>query len=123
MPPSFGFRPGRLLGAKTGGPPRLAWRSALLVQLRSPARGLPGLEGAALVEKLAVAFDRGAIDAESAGGLDLGDSFFDRFDDLSSEVKRICTYASTIPGAPSSQSAVTAWGALVESSDGPYPLE
>jgi hypothetical protein len=31
---------------------------------------------------------------------------FDRLDDLPSEVKRTCTHASTISGAPSSQSAV-----------------
>jgi hypothetical protein len=79
----------------------------LLVQLRSPTGSLAGFERAALVELLTVAFDRGTIDPETAGGLGLGDALFDRLDDLLSEVKRICTHASTIPGAPSSQSAVT----------------
>jgi hypothetical protein len=52
-----------------------------------------------------VALDRGAIDAETAGGLGPGYSRLNRLYDLLSWVKRTCTHASTMPGAPSSQSA------------------
>src|SRR5215216_6071282 len=61
-----------------------------------------------------VAFDRRTIDPEAAGSLGLGDALLNRLDDLLlSEVKRICTHAFTISGAPSSQSAVRpqAWRA------------
>ena len=78
----------------------------LLVQLRSPARGFPGLEGAALVEELTVAFYGGTIDPKTAGCLGLGYALLYRLYDLLSEVQRISTHASTIPGAPSPQSAV-----------------
>jgi len=54
----------------------------LLVQLRSSAWGFPRLEGAALVDLLTVAFDRGTIYTEAACGLGLGDALFDRLDDL-----------------------------------------
>jgi hypothetical protein len=54
-----------------------------------------------------VAFDRGAIDSEASGGLGLGHALLHRLDDLLSQVQRICTHASTIPGASSSQSAVS----------------
>jgi hypothetical protein len=55
---------------------------------------------------LAVAFDRRAIDPETPGGFGLGDAPLNRLYDLLSEVKRVSTPASTIPGALSSQSAV-----------------
>src|SRR5215208_7196794 len=81
--------------------------AGLLAQLRSLAWGLRRLQGAALVELLAVAFDRSAIDPEAAGGLGFGDALFHRFDYLLSKVQRVCSHVSTIPGATSTQPAVT----------------
>lgn len=46
------------------------------------AGSLPGLQGAALVEVLTVAFDPRSVNTETAGGLGLGDALFDRLDDL-----------------------------------------
>src|SRR3712207_7414594 len=75
--------------------------------LRGSAWSLSGFERSAPVELLAVTLDRRAIDPEAAGGLGLGDALLHRLDDLLPEVERISTHASTIPGAPSSQSAVS----------------
>src|SRR5215212_2020135 len=86
--------------------------AGLLAQLRSLAWGLRRLQGAALVELLAVAFDRSAIDPEAAGGLGFGDALFHRFDYLLSKVQRVCSHVSTIPGATSTQPAVRSSGAL-----------
>ena len=67
-----------------------------------------------------VALDRGAIYPEASGGLCLGHALLHRFDDLLSEVQRVRFHASTLPGAASSQPAVSgqsrslaAGGALV----------
>jgi len=57
--------------------------------------------------KSSVAFDRRSMNTETAGGLGLGDALFHRLDYLPSEVERTDTNASTILGAPSSQSAVS----------------
>lgn len=54
----------------------------LLVQLRLYCREPSGLQGAALVEVLTVAFDPRSVNTETAGGLGLGDALFDRLDDL-----------------------------------------
>src|SRR5215212_5418570 len=86
--------------------------AGLLAQLRSLAWGLRRLQGAALVELLAVAFDRSAIDPEAAGGLGFGDALFHRFDYLLSKVQRVCSHVSTIPGATSTQPAVRGWRVL-----------
>src|SRR5688500_11862546 len=48
------------------------------------------------------------MNPEASGSLGLGDALFHRLDELFSEVQRICAHASTIPGAPSMQSAVRA---------------
>jgi len=48
----------------------------LLIQLWSLARSFPGLQGAALIELLTVAFYGGTIDPEASGSLGLGDAFF-----------------------------------------------
>jgi hypothetical protein len=91
------------------------------------AGSLPRLERPALVELLAVAalvaFDRGAIDPEASGSLCLGNSFLERLYDLLSEIQRICTHASTIPGAPSSQSAVRVQGLRGRGAGPPRPGE
>src|SRR5215212_4455907 len=79
----------------------------LLVQLRFIAGGLRRLQSTALLEPLTVAFDRGTIYPETARSLGLGDALLDRLDDLLSEVQRIRTHACALPGASSSQSAVT----------------
>jgi hypothetical protein len=81
--------------------------SRLLVKLRDSAGSLSRLQGTAFVELLAVAFDCRTIDSETAGSLCLGHALLNRLDDLLSEVQRLSTHASTIPGAPPSQSAVT----------------
>jgi hypothetical protein len=81
-----------------------------LVAFSSSFEALPGafsgFERSALVELLAVTLERRAIDPEAAGGLGLLYALLHRLDDLLPEVERISTHASTIPGAPSSQSAV-----------------
>ena len=56
---------------------------------------------------LAVAFDRSAIDTEAPSGLGLWDALLDRLDDLLSEVNRVRTHTVALPGAASSQPAVT----------------
>ena len=77
-----------------------------LVELRSLAGGLPRLQGAALIELLAVALDRCSVDAETVGGLALGDALLHRPDDLLPEVHRVRFHVSVLPGAASSQPAV-----------------
>jgi hypothetical protein len=81
----------------------------LLVELRSLGREPSSLGGCrALVEPFAVALERGAIYPEAAGRLCLlGHTLLHRFDDLLSEVQRVRFHASTLPGAASSQPAVT----------------
>jgi hypothetical protein len=54
----------------------------LLIQLGFLARGLRRLQGAALIQSLAVAFYGGAIYPEAPRGLGLGDALFDRLYDL-----------------------------------------
>ena len=60
--------------------------SHLLVHLRLVAGSLPGLEVAALMELLAVAFDRCAIYPETVGGLALRDALLHRLDYLLPEI-------------------------------------
>lgn len=67
----------------------------------------PQLQGSALIKLLAVAFDCRPVNTETAGSLGLGNALVHRLDDLLPEVQRICTHASTLPGTPSSQSAVS----------------
>src|SRR5215210_5588514 len=78
----------------------------LPVQLGGLAGGLPRFQGAALVELLAVTLDRCPVNAETAGGLALGDALLHRLDDLLSEVHRVRSHAPVLPGAASSHSAV-----------------
>jgi hypothetical protein len=72
-----------------GGLPRVAfWPSG---RASVSCRGLRRLQGAALIQPFAVAFERGAIYPEAPCGLGLGEALLDRLDDLLPEVKRICT--------------------------------
>src|SRR5215210_484924 len=84
----------------------------LPVQLGGLAGGLPRFQGAALVELLAVTLDRCPVNAETAGGLALGDALLHRLDDLLSEVHRVRSHAPVLPGAASSHSAVGLTGEL-----------
>ena len=68
------------------------------------------VEGAALVELLAVAFDRSPIDPEASGCPGPRDAFLHRLDESFSEIQLICTRASGPAGAPSSQSTVRGQG-------------
>jgi hypothetical protein len=80
----------------------------LPVQLGFLAGSFPRLYGTALIELLAVTLDRCPMNAETAGGLTLGDALLHRLDDLLSEVQRVRSHASTFPGSALLQPAVKA---------------